>query len=204
MKLIWKTVRPLAIVLLAVVPTSLGWAQGMKETMQPEAMREMMQQMMQQMMPMKGMMAAKGPVVPAVTGYSEGWKILFLHTEVSDTEIAKILTEMMGSPVLVVPSLAKATPEMLAQVYVFTNGVTGGGPMGPLGFQPDVFDHPPGSPEYSPLRKIVLVTWGDEASARTLKSAAEVQDALQNGEIAIEEPGVVVNMPMLTWPLGQR
>ncbi len=204
MKITWRMARSLAVLLVAVLAAAPAWPQAMKESMQQDAMREMMQQMMQEMMPMKGMMAATGPVVPAVTGYSEGWKILFLHTEVSDTGIAKILTEMMGSPVLVVPSLARAPAEMLAQVYVFTNGVKGDGPSGPLGFQPDVFDNPPGSPEYSPLRKIVLVTWGDEASARTLKSAADVQEALQNGEVTIEEPGVVVNMPMLTWPVGQR
>ena len=163
-----------------------------------------MNEAMQEKMPMKGIMGAKGPVVPAVTGYTEGWKILFLHTEVSDTEIAKILTDMMGSPVLVVPALTKAPPEMLAQVYVFTNGVKGDGPLGPLGFQPDVFDNPPGHSGYSPLRKIILVTWKDESSTRILKSAAEVNEALRNKEITIEEPGVVVNMPMLTWPLGQR
>ena len=76
--------------------------------------------------------------------------------------------------------------------------------MGPLGFQPDVFDSPPGDPGYSPLRKIVLVTWKDEASARTLKASAEVREALTSGEISAEEPGVVVNMPLLTWPQGRR
>ena len=136
--------------------------------------------------------------------YSEGQRILFLHTETSDPEIAKILTDMMGSPVLVVRSLAKAPNEMLAPVYVFTNGVTGEGPLGPLGFQPDVFGEPPGRAGYTPLRSIVLVTWRDEASARLLKSAAEVEEALQNGDITLEEPGVIVNMPMVTWPGGQR
>ena len=175
----------------------------------PLAAQEASQGMMEGMMGkgemmMGDMMATDAPVMPPVTGYSEGWKILFLHTEASDTKIAQILTEMMGSPVLVVPSLAKAPVEMLAQVYVFTNGVKGEGPLGPLGFQPDVFDNPPGHPGYSPLRKIVLVTWKDEASARTLKSAAEVEEAVENGELTIEEPGVVVNMPMVTWPVGQR
>ncbi len=165
------------------------------------------QEMMKPMKPMGGMMGgmmADAPVVPAVAGFSEGQKILFLHTETSDPEIAKILTDMMGSPVLVVPSLADAPREMVAKVYVFTNGVTGEGPLGPLGYQPDVFESPPGAPGYTPLRKIVLVTWTDEPSARTLKSAAEVEEALKTGDITIEEPGIVVNMPMVTWPGGQR
>ena len=163
-------------------------------------------QEMKTMQPMKGMMmmSAGGPVVPSVTGYSEGEKVLFLHTEASDPEIAKILTDMMGSPVLVVPSLAKAPNEMLARVYVFTNGVKGAGPLGPLGFQPDVFEMPPGSSGYTPLRTVVLVTWPDEASARVLTSAAEVEKAVQGGDVTIERPGIVVNMPMVTWPGGQR
>ncbi len=76
--------------------------------------------------------------------------------------------------------------------------------MGPLGFQPDVFENPPGQDGYTPLRSVVLVTWNDAASARILKSADEVQEALQGGALRMEEPGVVVNMPMLTWPGGRR
>ena len=209
-------VAVLLVALVAVTPTraqekpampemmrQMTPPEGMRQMTPPEGMRMTPPEGMR-MTPMGGMMSPKAPVVPPVAGYSEGWKVLFLHTEVSDTEIAKILTEMMGSPVLVVPSLAKAPKEMLARVYVFTNGVKGDGPLGPLGFQPDVFDNPPGHPGYSPLRKILLVTWKDEPSARTLKSADEVEEALGKNELTIEEPGVVVNMPMLTWPVGQR
>lgn len=139
--------------------------------------------------------------VPPVTGYMEGKQIKFIHTEVSDPKIAKLLTEMMGSPVLLVPSIAKAPEAMLANVYVFTNGIRGAGP---LKFQPDVFDDPPETDRYSPLRTLNLVTWKNEMSARELKSAAEVEDALKKGEITVERPGVVANMPMLTWPGGRR
>jgi hypothetical protein len=146
-------------------------------------------------------MGADAPVVPPVRGYAEGEEIIFFHTEASDSNIAETLTEMMGSPVLVVPSLADATESMLANVYVFTNGIEG---MGPLGFQPDVFDSPAGTEGYSPLRAVNLVTWQDAASARELTSADEVLEAEQQGELTIEQPGVVVNMPMVTWPGGQR
>ncbi len=157
-----------------------------------------------QMGKMREMGAADAPRIPPVNGFSEGADILFLHTEASDAKIAQLLSDMMGSPVLVVPTLADAPAQMLARVYVFTNGVMGDGPMGPLGFQPDVFDKPPGDPGYRPLRKIVLVTWKDAAAARILKSAADVEGAVTNGEVTTEEPGVVVNMPFLTWPAGRR
>ena len=148
-----------------------------------------------------GMDMSGVPTIPAGLAYAEGQEIRFIHTEVSDPEIAKLLTDMMSSPVLVVPALAGAPEEMLANVYVFTNGVPG---MGPLGFQPDVFDNPPGAEGYSPLRTIILVTWADESKARELRSAAEVARVESAGEITLEQPGVVVNMPFITWPTGQR
>ena len=181
----------LAVVVIALVAAFPVWAQETMKSMKP-------------MGGMMGGMTTDAPVVPPVAGFSEGHEVLFLHTETSDPELAKILTEMMGSPVLVVPSLANAPKEMLARVYVFTNGVTGEGPMGPLGFQPDVFERPPGTPGYTPLRTVILVTWKDEDDARALTSAADVEKARQDGDIMFEEPGVVVNMPMVTWPGGQR
>lgn len=148
-----------------------------------------------------GGMTEAGPMVPPVKGYTEGQEIRFLHTEASDPEVAEMLTTMMGSPVLVVPSLAQAPETMLAAVYVFTNGIRGDGP---FGFQPDVFDSPPGTEGYSPLRAVHLVSWADERAARELKSAVEVIDAERRGEIKIDRPGAVVNMPFVTWPGGQR
>lgn len=143
------------------------------------------------------------PVVPPVQGYAEGEEILFLHTEASDSGIAETLTTMMRSPVLVVPELARVPEEALANVYVFTNGLQPEA-QGPLGFQADVFDCPPESECYSPLRAINLVTWTSGAEARVLESATEVREAIQAGELTAERPGVVVNMPMTRWPGGER
>ena len=80
--------------------------------------------------------------IPPVKGYMEGKVIRFIHTEASDTKVAGLLSDMMGSPVLVVPSLAQAPSATLSNVYVFTNGIRG---EGPFRFQPDVFDNPPGT-----------------------------------------------------------
>jgi len=144
------------------------------------------------------------PVIPPVTGYSEGERILFLHTETSDPGIARVLTEMMGSPVLVVPALADTPEALLARVHVFENGLEPEGPRGPLGFQPDIFDHPPGSEGYRPLREIVLVRWVEPGKARLLRSMEELERAIEAGEITAKETGIVVNMPFLTWPGGRR
>lgn len=209
-------------------PESMAQMQGMMAGMQgmmgrmqampgmenmPEMMAGMqgmmgnMQGMMNQMhaagtpMPMEGMMMGNAPVVPAGMAYSDGQEIRFIHTEVSDAEVAELLTDMMSSPVLVVPSLAGVPEAALAPVYVFTNGVEG---MGPLGYQPDVFPYPPGTENYTPLRAIHLVTWTEPAGGRLLTSAAEVEAALAAGELTEETPGVVVNMPFISCPGGER
>jgi hypothetical protein len=139
--------------------------------------------------------------LPAGKAWAEGKEIFFVHTEASDADVAGKLTNMMKSPVLLVPSLAKMPADALAQVYVFTNGVAG---KGPFGFQSDVFPNPPGTNGYSPLRNINAVTWADPAKARELKSVAEVMAAKNAGEIKIEQPGVVVNMPFVVWDGGKR
>lgn len=139
--------------------------------------------------------------LPAGKAWAEGKEIYFVHTEASDAGVAETLTNMMKSPVVLVPSLANVPDELLANVYVFTNGVAGSGP---FGFQPDVFDNPPGMDGYTPLRRLNVVTWKDETNARELKSAAEVLAALDTGEITIEQPGIVINMPFVVWDGGKR
>ena len=139
--------------------------------------------------------------LPAGKAYAEGKEIYFVHTEASDAGVAEKLTNMMKSPVVHVPTLANVPDESLANVYVFTNGVEGSGP---FGFQADVFDNPPGTDGYTPLRSLNVITWAEGSTARELKSVAQVLEAEANGELGIEQPGVVINMPFVVWDGGQR
>ena len=142
-----------------------------------------------------------GDMVPPVKGFYQGEEILFIHTEASDQQVADMLTRMMGPQVVLAPRLAEVPESLLANVYVFTNGIQGDGP---FGFQPDVFDSVPGIESYSPLRAINLVTWNEGVTAVELRSVAEVKAAESRGEVTIVQPGIVVNMPILTWPGGHR
>jgi hypothetical protein len=139
--------------------------------------------------------------LPAGKAYAEGKEIYFVHTETSNADVAEKLTAMMESPVIHVPSLANVPAESLANVYVFANGVKGSGP---FGFQADVFDNPPGTANYTPLRRLNVVSWADESKARELKSAKEVLDAEKTGEIAIDVTTEVINMPFVVWDGGKR
>lgn len=154
---------------------------------------------------MNGMASTSVGMPPPVTGYYHGQRIQFLHTETSDAEVAGMLTDMMGgSPVIHTPRLAKADSELLARVYVFTNGIQPDGSRGPFGYQPDVFDSVPGDPGYSPLRTVILAAWQPGSTPRLLTTAEEVEKARQNNDIDTTEPGIVVNMPITTWPGGHR
>jgi hypothetical protein len=139
--------------------------------------------------------------LPAGKAFADGKEIYFVHTEASDPAIAEKLTNMMKSPVLYVPTLAETPDVALANVYVFSNGLAG---KGPLGFQSDVFDNPPGSAGYTPLRRLNVVAWADQSQASELKSAADVLTAQTAGKLTIEQPGVVINMPFILWDGGKR
>lgn len=139
--------------------------------------------------------------LPAGKAYAEGKEIFFVHTESSDSGVSETLTNMMKSPVLYVPSLANVPDELLANVYVFTNGVEGSGP---FGFQADVFDNPPGTDGYTPLRRLNAITWAEGTTAREITSVADLLAAEVAGELTIEQPGVVINMPFVVWDGGKR
>ncbi len=149
--------------------------------------------------------AAEGLAFPQVAGLYEDEEILFIHNAASDADIADLLTNMMGSsPVIHVPALADVPSTALATVFVFTNGIEPDGSMGPFGFQPDVFDSVPGDAGYSPLRRVVTVSWADPATATVLTNAAAVASAEADGRISLEETDIVVSFPLLRWPDGQR
>lgn len=147
-------------------------------------------------------MATTEARLPPVAGLYDGERVFFVHPETSDPDVAEVLTGMMGgSPVLVVPELAEVPASARDEVYVFANGIEG---TGPFGYQPDLFPSAPGDDAYRPLRTVVLVTWVDEGRARMLSSADEITAAADAGDVLLETTEVVVNMPLLTWPGGQR
>lgn len=186
--------------ILAVLATTLAVALST-----PAAAQERGRMQGQRMMGMGMMGGGMGMILPPpVKGYSQGEEIFFIHTEVSDEEIATLLSHMMGSPVLFTPQLADVPAKLRIPVYVFTNGVKDGGP---LGYQRDVLPHPPSwrkTGRYSPLRQIHKATWKDPARAEVLKSAEAIREARARGLITIEETSIVINAPMIAWPLGRR
>ena len=139
--------------------------------------------------------------IPAGKGYAEGEIIYFSHTETSDEELSMNLTKMMNSPVIFVPQLGNVPESSTANVFVFENGTKGSGP---LGYQPDVFDSPPGFDGYSPLRKVILVKWVVEENMVEFMSVNDINSAVDKGVVTLTPTDIVVNMPFMTWSDGKR
>lgn len=138
--------------------------------------------------------------IPLVDGYYDGKRVYFIHTEVSDPQMAGMMTSMVNFPTLYVPAL-KDISEKTAKVYVFTNGVPGMEPYGggPFMFQIDIFDSIPGKDDYSQFRIPHLVTWNKDAEPRILSSEKELLEAEAKGELTIQVTDKIVNAPIVVW-----
>nr|MBN1228741.1 hypothetical protein [Anaerolineae bacterium] len=123
-----------------------------------------------------------------------------------------IVTDTSAVPMAPMMGIEGSGPtQLLAEIgatdhiWVFGNGLPGPGVMGA---QPAVFRFEPGTPAWSPFWNHFTITWKDAAAARVLKSAEDIQAALDAEEIEIwngvpdtHPNGFVVNCPV---PLKAR
>jgi hypothetical protein len=137
--------------------------------------------------------------IPMMKGYQNGNEIFFIATDASDNQTAAAITNQTGFKVNVSPVLTKTPESDLNQAYGFTNGIPG---TGPFGFQLSVVQTEPGEQGYSPLWKLNLVEWNQNASPRELKSVQEIMAAQQNGTLTVKKTDVIVNHPVIKWDGG--
>lgn len=142
-------------------------------------------------------------IMPMIDGYYKGNKVYFVHTEVSDSAMAEMMSKMINFPTLHVPELKNIPEDQMGRVYVFTNGVPGSEPYGggPFMFQIDVFDSIPGQKKYSQFRIPYLVTWNNDTKPNILNSESVILKAESDGKVSIEKSNLVVNVPMITWEM---
>lgn len=131
---------------------------------------------------------------PIITGWYDGEPVDYILAEISDPDVAELMTMKTGFPVPVLTSLKDTPDSLLANLYLFMNGVAG---PNPFDFQPNVIDSIPGDPGYSPLWLHTFVKWNDGATARELKSEKEILDAEDAGELTLEKTELVINCPVI-------
>lgn len=81
-----------------------------------------------------------------------------------------------------------------SDLYVFTNGIKGTGPMG---FQASIASANVGDTSYSPLWRLLAVTWKDPSHPEFLTSLTQITSSAQAGKLSTNLAGVVVNCPFV-------
>lgn len=139
--------------------------------------------------------------LPMHKGIFNSSSVFYIVTDSSDQDLANKITERHGWNVELAPPIGETPDDSLQQIFVFTNGVSG---RGIYGFQDDVFSSTPNQElEYSPLSKVVEVTWKQGQNKIIFESAEEILDAREGGRVEFKESGVVINTPQIIWPDGQ-
>ncbi len=119
----------------------------------------------------------------------DGSTIYYIVTDASVKEVANdlgvVFAEKTGA------TLATAAS---SDLFVFTNGIKG---TGPLGFQASIASTNVGDAFYSPLWRILALTWKDVSQAQFLTKATEITSAGSQGRLDSEIAGVVVNCPFV-------
>lgn len=81
-----------------------------------------------------------------------------------------------------------------SDLFVFTNGIKGTGPMG---YQASIASTNIGDETYSPLWRIQATTWKDSSQDEFLKTGKEISTAGSEGKLTIDIAGAIVNCPFV-------
>jgi hypothetical protein len=119
----------------------------------------------------------------------DGSTIYYIATDVSNPDVANALG------VLFVNKTASVTISgASSDLWVFTNGIKGTGPMG---YQASITGSNVGDIQYSPIWRINIATWKDPSTARLLTSASEIGTLTSEGMLSTQIAGFVVNCPFV-------
>jgi len=119
----------------------------------------------------------------------DGSTIYYIATDASKQDVADMLgvvfAERTGATLL---------SGAASDLYVFTNGIEGTGPMG---FQASIGSTNVGDEFYSPLWRIQAATWKDPSYVDFLTTTKEITSAGSKDYITTEVAGVIVNCPFV-------
>jgi hypothetical protein len=134
---------------------------------------------------------------PMLQGWFDGKPVLYVTTDVSDAEVAKLKGANYA------PRLAQALPlaagrqpgdtSSVDKVYAITNFSQGS----VFASAPTPIGHQNADVAYSPLWQLIKVTWVPRNSARTLRSEEEVLTAADRGQVVLDTTRVVLNCPIV-------
>lgn len=122
-------------------------------------------------------------------GRIDGEPIWFIRTDTSDRTFADE-EGLVFAPLLAV---ARSTAGGTGRIYLFDEAAADG--------QVPVLSTGPGHDDFTPLYEVARVRFTD--GPLLLESVADIEAALADGRIEVEETPVVVNYPAVRWPGGE-
>lgn len=136
--------------------------------------------------------------LPLLQGWFENASVFYLTTDVSDAQVAQSkganFAPRLSHALPASISGAQAEPRSaLDKVYAITNFSQGS----VFASAPDPMGHLNRESAYSPLWRMVTVTWNAGQSAHLLKSEEAVLDAAEKGLVTLKVTSVVLNCPIV-------
>jgi hypothetical protein len=121
----------------------------------------------------------------------DGKTVYYIVTD----SVPEMPANMMGVPFVPADERLVGTPAAV-DLFQFTNGINGTGPMG---FQAGIGAANPDDPsKYSPMWRISFIEWKDPSQAKILENQNDINTMLQNGRVTITpamEGRHIVNCP---------
>jgi hypothetical protein len=115
----------------------------------------------------------------------DGSTIYYIATDASNQDTANALGVLFVNKTGPI-TLSGASSDL----WVFTNGINGTGPMG---YQASITGSNVGDMQYSPMWRINTATWKDPSAAKFLTTASEIASSASGGILSTQIAGFVVN-----------
>nr|MDQ3961446.1 hypothetical protein [Thermoproteota archaeon] len=119
----------------------------------------------------------------------DGSTIYYIATDASNQDTANALGVLFVNKTGPV-TLSAASSDL----WVFTNGIKGTGPMG---YQASITGSNVADMQYSPMWRINTATWKDSSTVRFLTTASEIASLASEGMLSTQIAGFVVNCPFV-------
>ena len=137
--------------------------------------------------------------IPMHEGIVNGKITYYIITDSSNELVANTISDKQNWKVHLSPVLAHVPLTSYGNMFVFTNGITGNGT---YGYQDDVLSFTPSDKQYSPLSKLVEVSWNIGRGPFILNSTQAILNANMTGKIKLVVTDTIMNTPEIVWNNG--
>jgi hypothetical protein len=137
--------------------------------------------------------------IPMHQGIVDGKTVYYIITDSSNNLVANTISSDQNWKVQLSPVLAHVPSISYGNIFVFTNGITGNGTHG---YQNDVLSSTPSDKQYSPLSKVIEVSWDVGRGPFILNSTKAILDANMTGKIKLTVTDTILNTPEVIWDGG--